>query len=121
LDHVNVAITMIGILVLVAGALTQMLRRIWCTGPMLAVLTGVLVGSRGLGWLNPEEWGKEHLIFEQVIRLTLAISLMAVALRIPRLYMVRQLKPLLLLLGPIMVCMWLSSAVLAGWLLGLAI
>lgn len=119
MKDVNIALAVAGLLVLVAGAFTQMLRRIWFTGPMVAVLVGIGVGPRGLDWLKPHEWGHQYMIFEQAVRLTLAVSLMAVALRIPRGYMLQRWKPLLLLLGPIMVCMWLTSSLLVGWLLSI--
>jgi len=51
--------------------------------------------------MRPQDWGDPHLILKQAARLTLAISVMGVALRIPAQDLPQLRRPLLLLLlGP---------------------
>jgi NhaP-type Na+/H+ or K+/H+ antiporter len=73
-----------------------------------------------LGWLDITGWwGNKELLIEEAARLTLAIGLMGVALRIPKGYVPRHWKSLAVVLGLVMPLMWLSSGLLVWWVLGL--
>jgi NhaP-type Na+/H+ or K+/H+ antiporter len=83
----------------------------------LALLLGILMSSNALGWLDVTSWwGNQELLIEEVARLSLAIGLMGVALRLPKGYVPQHWKPLTVVLGLVMPLMWLSSGLLV-WLL----
>lgn len=119
LDTLNIALLAVGMLVLMLGLLSEPLKRSPLSTPMLALGLGVLLGPEVTGLLDLSQWGDEHTVLEQVARLTLAISLMGIALRLPRRYPLRNWRPLALLLGPLMVAMWVVSGLLVFLLLGL--
>lgn len=119
MDPLNIALLTVGMLVLVLGLLSDPLRRSLLSTPLVALAVGVLLGPEVTGLLNISEWGDEYFILEQAARLTLAISLMGIALRLPRRYPLRNWRPLAALLGPLMVAMWLVSGLLVFLLLGL--
>ncbi|WP_342030428.1 sodium:proton antiporter [Pseudomonas sp. SST3] len=89
--------------------------------PSIAVLIGLAVGPYGLGWLDLALWGDPYMVLEQAARLTLAIGLMGVALRLKREAIKALIRPIALLLTLGMLGMWLISSMLAGWLLGLSL
>ncbi|MBS9404261.1 hypothetical protein KG088_11525 [Halomonas sp. TRM85114] len=64
--------------------LSRPLDRSWLTPPLVAFLLGILLSPHGLGWLNPSAWGNVYTLLEETARLTLGISLMGIALRLPR-------------------------------------
>jgi len=70
--------------------------------------------------MRPEDWGDPHLVLKEAARLTLVISVMDVALRIPAQDLPRLRRPLLLLLGPGLLLMWAVSSGLAWLAFGLA-
>ncbi|MHB0774190.1 cation:proton antiporter domain-containing protein [Halomonas sp. WWR20] len=121
MSQLNIALATVGATVLMVGLLNRPLNRSWLSVPLLAFVIGVAIGPQALGWLKPEQWGNQEHILEQATRLTLGISLMAIALRLPARYPLTNWRPLLILLLIGMPAMCLISSALAGWLLGLPV
>jgi NhaP-type Na+/H+ or K+/H+ antiporter len=119
MNELNVALLTIGGLVLVIGLFSDPLKRSLLSLPMIALLAGILLGPAVFGLLDVASWGKQEVILEQAARLTLAISLMGVALRLPKGDPFRRWRSLAVLLGLVMPLMWLSSGVLTYLILGL--
>jgi sodium/hydrogen antiporter len=78
----------------------------------------VLLGPAVFGLLESAGWGSQETILEQATRLTLAISLMGVALRLPERFPFRSWRSLAVLLGLVMPLMWLTSSLLVYVILG---
>jgi sodium/hydrogen antiporter len=120
LIEINIALVAVGAVVLVVGLLSNLLRSSFVSTPMVALLAGVLLGPAMLGLLVPSDWGgQEETILEQATRLTLAISLMGVALRLPERFPFRDWRSMAVLLGLVMPFMWLASGLLVYLILGL--
>ncbi|SFU56939.1 cation:proton antiporter [Halomonas korlensis] len=119
MHELNVALAAVGSLVLVLGLLSRPVDRSWLSPPLVAFLLGILLSPHGLGWLNPAAWGNVDTLLEETTRLTLGISLMGIALRLPPFYPRRHWRSLLLLLAIGMPAMFLISSLLAHWTLGL--
>ncbi len=115
----NVALVTVGALVLALGLLSNVIQRAPISTPILALLAGVLVGPTAFGLLDPARWGDQQTILEETTRLTLAISLMGVALRLPEKFSLRSWRTLAVLLGLVMPFMWLASGILVYLILGL--
>ena len=106
-------------MVLALGLLSKPVRRSFLSEPLLALLLGVLLGPVALGLLEPTGWGSRETLLEEASRLTLAISLMGVALRLPKREPLRHWRALAVLLGLVMPLMWLTSGLLVYLILGL--
>lgn len=104
---------------LLVGLFSKPLKRSLLSAPIVALLLGVLLGPEVFGVLDPVEWGSQETILEQAARLTIAISLMGIALRLPAGYPLRHWRSLTMMLGPVMVLMWLVSGMLVYVVLGL--
>lgn len=118
--EINIALVAVGAVVLVVGLLSNLLRSSFVSTPMVALLAGVLLGPAMLGLLVPSDWGgQEETILEQATRLTLAISLMGVALRLPERFPFRDWRSMAVLLGLVMPFVWLASGLLVYLILGL--
>jgi sodium/hydrogen antiporter len=118
LSELNVALTAVGGVVLVIGLLSGSIRRSILSEPLVALLVGVLLGPAALGLLDPAGWGSQETLLEQAARLTLAISLMGVALRLPKREPLRGWRSLAALLGLVMPLMWLMSGLLVYLIVG---
>ena len=118
-DALNIALVTVGSVVLVVGLLSNPIRRSPVSTPMLALLAGVLLGPAVSGLLDPAGWGSRTTILEQATRLTLAVSLMGVALRLPEAFPLQRWRTLAVLLGLVMPLMWLASGLLVYLILGL--
>jgi NhaP-type Na+/H+ or K+/H+ antiporter len=83
---------------------------------MIATGVGVLLGPLGLDAFRVGRWGPPMVVIEEVARLTVAIAVMSIALRLPQAYVRRRWRSLALLVGPGMLFMWLASSALTHWL-----
>jgi NhaP-type Na+/H+ or K+/H+ antiporter len=120
MSQLNIALAVVGAVVILISLLSKPIKKSLVQEPMIAVLVGVAVGPYGLDWLDVARWGEENAILEQAARITLAIGLMGVALRLKRQSIRALWRPVTLLLTLGMLGMWLASSVLAGLLLGLS-
>ncbi|MBE9191878.1 cation:proton antiporter [Gloeocapsopsis crepidinum LEGE 06123] len=121
MNELNIALVAVGGLVLLIGLVSDLFRRTWWTSePLTALVCGILLGPTVFGLLHPDRWGvAQETLIEQAARLTLAIGLMGVALRLPKNYAFRKARSLLVLLLPVMLLMWLCSGVLVYLILNL--
>ena len=121
MNDVHVVLVTIGGLVLLLGLFSSVLKaRTFLTAPLISFLVGVTLGPSALGVLDVTRWGASDVILEEVARLSLAIGLMAVALRLPPRYVVQQrAAALAVVLGLVMPAMWLATALLLFLILGL--
>lgn len=121
MEQLNTALAVTGTVVVSIGLASNLVKKSLLQEPMIAVLVGVAVGPYGLHWLDVARWGEPNTILEQAARLTLAIGLAGVALRLHKEPLRALSKPVALLLTLGMTGMWLVSSLLAGWLLGLSL
>lgn len=121
MNELNIALVAVGGLVLLIGLVSDLFRRTWWTSePLTALVCGILLGPAVFGLLHPERWGiAQETLIEQAARLTLAIGLMGVALRLPKNYAFRTWQSLSVLLLPVMLLMWLCSGLLVYFVLNL--
>lgn len=116
--YVTMAVSALTVVML--GLTSGPLQKLPLSRPLLALGVGIVAGPIGAGLLRPEEWGEPHSILKEAARLTLAISVMGVALRVPVRDLRKVRRPLLLLLGPGLLLMWATSSGLAWLTFGLA-
>lgn len=120
MSTLNIALLTIGGVVVVVGLFSEPLKRSFVSVPLVSLVAGILIGPSVLGILDPADWGDETIILEQAARLTVAISLMEIALRLPKGYPFSRWRSLLVMLGPVMVLMFLASGLLAYAVLGMS-
>lgn len=116
----NSAYAVLGVVLLGLGLFAGTVKaRLHISEPMLALTAGVLVGPELLDLVDPARWGSDPLaILDQVARLSLAISLVGVALRLPDTYVRTHWRKGAMVLLVVMPLMWLVSSVLAWAVLG---
>jgi sodium/hydrogen antiporter len=114
-DDLNVGLLVVGALALALGLGSRIIRHLPLSEPLVAVAAGVVIGPAMVGVIDPAQWGDGRLILEEGARLTLAIGLMAVALRLPVPDLRASWRSIALLVGVLTPLMWLMSG-LAIWL-----
>jgi NhaP-type Na+/H+ or K+/H+ antiporter len=119
-NQLNIALTAISLLILVVGLISKPIRQSYVSDGVIALVVGILLSPDALGWLDVTTWwGNRETFIEEAARLTVAIGLMGVALRVPRGYVSRQWKSLAVVLGLVMLLMWVISGLLVYWLFDL--
>ena len=109
----------VGALLLFLGLVSDLLKRMNLSAPLLAMLLGVIAGPAVLDIVDPADWGNRQAILETAARLTLAISVMSAAQRLPKGYLSTRRRDWGVMLGIVMPAMWLASSLLIYLILGL--
>lgn len=116
------ALAVVGGLLLALSVTSGLIKsRLLASEPLVALLVGVAVGPQGLDLLGIGTNLGEARFIEAATRITLAITLMGVALRLPKRYVRRHWRTLALLLGVVMPVMWLVSSAVAWLVLGVPV
>lgn len=99
---------------LIAYALfSELIRnRLHLSEPPLATLVGILFGPRGIGILDPETWGWQDDITQELTRIIVGVQVFAVGIELPRRWLTRHWRSLVMMLGPVMAFGWLVSALI---------
>lgn len=111
----NTILIVIGTSLLVLGLLSRLLKRLFVSSALLALVIGVAVGPEGLGLIEPPARGERHLM-EELTRITLAIALMGAGLQVTRADLRENLRRVISLLTVGMVGMWVLTGV-GAWLI----
>ncbi|WP_150913902.1 cation:proton antiporter domain-containing protein [Marinobacter halotolerans] len=116
MNDFNIALALAGATVLLIGMMSRLLNRTILSPPLLAFTLGVLVGPV-LGLIDPQAWGNNFLILEEAARLTLGVSLMGIALRLPQRFVFDNARALTVILAIGLPLMWLvTSGLTLGFL-----
>lgn len=75
----------------------------------MALLCGIIFGPLCANFVDVSHWGNEALITKEFSRIVIGIQVMAAGVALPKKYLYKELKSILVLLGPVMIWMWLSS------------
>ena len=110
-----------GLLALGVAALSERLRRLPVSEPLLGLVAGILLGPSVTGVLDVRPLTEDHTWLHTATRMLLAISVMAVALRYPLGEVRSRIRPVVLLLVVVMPLMALITAGLSAWVLGVGL
>ncbi|WP_262983392.1 cation:proton antiporter [Arthrobacter sp. NamB2] len=89
----NLVLTLFAGVIVILSIFSSLLQRISLPGPVLALASGVLIGPYATGLLRIEDFGvPTGTLLEQASRVTLAVGLAGVALRLPHGYWRQNLR-----------------------------
>ena len=117
---IDAALFSAGSAVLVLGLVGSWVkRRLWLSEPMLCILLGAVMGPSGLGFVSQHQLPNMTL-FKELAHLTLGISVMEAALRLPPTFVRDNARSLALAFLLLMPLSWLTAAALGWALMGYA-
>jgi NhaP-type Na+/H+ or K+/H+ antiporter len=121
--QLNLALVLGAGTVLVLGLVSGYVKnRLWLSEPLLAMLLGIAIGPVVFDFAVVELPAEhENAVLREAARVTLAISVMGAALRLPSAYEAQHWRELLIILGLGMPLMWLASSAVAFVVLGLPV
>ena len=118
---VDLGFILVGATILALGLPSNIIKRLWLSVPLLALLAGVLLGPELLGVVQPDRLHGERKILEELARATLAVSLVATGLQVTRADLRLIWKRAASLLTIAMIGMWLLTSLGAWLVLGLPV
>ena len=114
--EVDGALIVVGASLLALGLLSRVIKRIFLSTVLLALLVGVAVGPEELAVIDPTSTAEARRVMEELARITLAIALMGAGLHVTRGDLRENARRCISLLGVGMIGMWAMTG-LGGWLL----
>ena len=108
---INVVLTLVTSVVIVFCLFSVLLQRLSLPGPTICLAFGVLVGPFALDLIRLDDFGlPPSTLLEQAARITLAMSLSGIALRLPHGYWRRNIRWVAVIIGLGMAAMLLAAA-----------
>lgn len=97
---------------LIAYALfSELIRnRLHLSEPPLATLAGIAFGPRIIAVLDPHSWGWRDPITQEFTRVIVGVQVFAVGIELPKRWLSRHWRSVVMMLGPVMAFGWLVSA-----------
>lgn len=87
MNELTLFIALAALLIMVTGLVYLSVQRSILTEPLIAMLCGIALGPHALGWFHPKAWEvSEMTLMNHFSKYTLAMALMATALRLPGRY-----------------------------------
>ncbi|TPX54021.1 hypothetical protein PhCBS80983_g06071 [Powellomyces hirtus] len=117
-NDVHAVTALLGGFILIFGFVSLIIKeRLYLSESLVATLIGIAIGPVGIKILDPERWpGSTHRVTLYFTEIVIAIQVMAAAIALPKRFWREQWASLALLFGPVMIWMWLISALLM-WLI----
>ncbi|CAO1622163.1 unnamed protein product [Sympodiomycopsis kandeliae] len=111
----------LGFFIVIFGILSLFIKeKLYLGEAPIAAVFGIIVGPAALNLFDPSDWGGNHTrspgghitneITLEVMRVTIALSVFAVGVELPKKYVLRHWRSLIILLGPVMLWGWLVTA-----------
>jgi sodium/hydrogen antiporter len=113
---IDPALIVVGATLFVLGLTSRVIKRLFLSSVLLALLIGVAVGPEGLAVIDPAGAEEGRRAMEELARLTLGIALMGAGLHITKSDLRENARRCLSLLSVGMVGMWIITG-LGAWLL----
>lgn len=118
MDRLYLALALITATLLCTAVISKSLDKSLLQAPLVAMVVGMVFGPQGTSWIDLGLLENPLRFIEEFARITLAIALMGVALRLRRREIIQLRYPATVLIVFGMTGMWLSASLLAMWFLG---
>ncbi|KAI7883816.1 Cation/H+ exchanger [Mucor mucedo] len=107
---VSTVAAVLGGFILLYGVCSLVIKeKLYISEASVAILCGILCGPVGFNLINIDDWVYKEDVSRQFTRIVIAIQVMAAGVSLPKAYLQKEYKSLLILLGPVMVFMWVVS------------
>ncbi|KAF9432713.1 hypothetical protein BGZ76_010426 [Entomortierella beljakovae] len=109
----HVAYALLGSFVIVFGLVSMFVKeKLFISEAFVATVFGIIIGPYAIGIFDPAGWGDFDLVTLEFTRIVIAIQVMAAGVSLPRSYVLKEKLSLFMILVPLMVFMYLTSALL---------
>lgn len=107
-DEAHVAYAILGVFSAVFSLVSLFVKeKLYIGEATVAAIVGLIVGPHCLKWFTPTEWGNTDYITLEISRIVLCLQIFAVAVELPKKYMLKHWLSVFMLLVPVMTYGWL--------------
>ncbi|KAG0330543.1 hypothetical protein BGZ99_000014 [Dissophora globulifera] len=109
----HVAIALLGSFIIVFGLVSLFVKeKLFISEAFVSTVFGIIIGPYAIGIFDPLSWGNYDTVTLEFTRIVIAIQVMAAGVSLPRSYIVKERLSLFMMIVPLMVMMWMTSALL---------
>ncbi|KAI6245129.1 putative Na(+)/H(+) antiporter [Erysiphe necator] len=83
----------------------------------VATICGIIFGPHAANLIDPSSWGNTDQITLEFSRIVLVVQCFAVGVELPKYYVEKHWKSVVLLLIPIMICGWMTTSLIIWWMI----
>lgn len=116
----NVFFLVFGLVVIGFGLFAYTLKkRLFLVDLLVATCTGIVLGPRVTGLIDPLSWPSAFLILEEITLIVLALQVVSNSFALYSGYLWRNKLDVFILLGPVLLCSWVTASLLIWGILDL--
>ncbi|RIA97168.1 Cation/H+ exchanger [Glomus cerebriforme] len=113
IDDTSVVISILGGFIILFGLVSFFVKeRLYVSEALVSVIVGIILGPIALRVLEPFKWGSVDNITFEFARIVIAIQVTCSGVALPKAYLAKEWKSLLILLLPVMTYMWVVSGLI---------
>jgi NhaP-type Na+/H+ or K+/H+ antiporter len=121
-NELNILLMVLGGMLLLLELFSNYFKiNFFISEPIVALVFGIFAGPSVFGFLELGTWGDPIIILKEIARITVAITLIGVAFRLPNRFIPDNKKDMVVLILIVLPCMWVVSGFLTYFILGLPI
>ncbi|KAF9941405.1 hypothetical protein BGZ65_003702 [Modicella reniformis] len=107
----HVAYALLGCFIIFFGLVSLFVKeKLFISEAFVSTAFGIIIGPYAIGIFDPMSWKNHDRVTLEFTRIVIAIQVMAAGVSLPRSYMVQERRSLFMMIVPLMVFMWLTSA-----------
>ncbi|KAF9979800.1 hypothetical protein BGZ75_009193 [Mortierella antarctica] len=109
----HIAYALLGCFIIFFGLVSLFVKeKLFISEAFVATAFGIIMGPYAIGIFNPVSWDQYDTVTLEFTRIVIAVQVMAAGVSLPRSYMVKERRSLFMMIVPLMIMMWLTSALL---------
>ncbi|KAF9574658.1 hypothetical protein EC968_005888 [Mortierella alpina] len=109
----HIAYALLGCFIIFFGLVSLFVKeKLFISEAFVATAFGIIMGPYAIGIFNPVSWDHYDTVTLEFTRIVIAVQVMAAGVSLPRSYMVKERRSLFMMIVPLMIMMWLTSATL---------
>ncbi|KAF9086103.1 hypothetical protein BGX29_001579 [Mortierella sp. GBA35] len=109
----HIAYALLGCFIIFFGLVSLFVKeKLFISEAFVSTAFGIIIGPYAIGIFDPMSWRNFDTVTLEFTRIVIAVQVMAAGVSLPRSYMVKEKLSLFMMIVPLMILMWLTSALL---------
>ncbi|KAG0199104.1 hypothetical protein BGX28_007558 [Mortierella sp. GBA30] len=109
----HIAYALLGFFIIVFGLVSLFVKeKLFISEAFVSTAFGIIIGPYAIGIFDPAGWKEFDTVTLELTRIVIAVQVMAAGVSLPRSYIVKERLALFMMIVPLMVLMWCTSALL---------
>ncbi|KAF9177940.1 hypothetical protein BGZ51_008243 [Haplosporangium sp. Z 767] len=109
----HVVYALLGCFIIFFGLVSLFVKeKLFISEAFVSTAFGIIIGPYVIGIFDPKSWSRYDTVTLEFTRIVIAVQVMAAGVSLPKSYMVKERRSLFMMIVPLMVLMWLTSALI---------